>query len=143
MNVLKKSNENQDRFIVQRSSQPNTLDYFHMKDQLEDMVDTDDKMMVDACNETSNSELAYNALLQSEILDIGDVVNCKYSETWNENIPTSLTWLQKYSTSRKDAKKKFSWFEVNSESLFTQWKQTRHIPKMPFKVLDAPALKDD
>ena len=143
MNVLKKNNENQDRFIIQRSYQSNTTDYFNMKEQLEDAVDTDDKMMVDACDETSNSELAYNALLQSEILDIGDVVNCKYNETGNENMPTSLTWLQKFSTSRKDTKKKFSWFEVNSDSLFTQWKQTRHIPKMPFKVLDAPALKDD
>lgn len=108
MNVLNKSNLNTDRFIVQRSGQSNTLDYFHMKDQLEDVADADDKMMVDACDETSNSELAYNALLQSEILDIGDVVNCKYGETCNENVPTSLTCLQTYSTSRKDAKKKFS-----------------------------------
>ena len=91
MNVLKKTNENQDRFIVQRSSQSNTMDYFHMKEQLEDMVDNEDKVMVDVGDETSNSELAYNALLQSEILDIGDVVNCKYNETGNENMPTSLT----------------------------------------------------
>ena len=142
MNEQRK-NENQDRFIIQRSYQSNSTDYFNMKEQLEDVVDTDDKMMVDACDETSNSELAYNALLQSEILDLGDVVNWKYNETGNENMPTSLTWLQKFSTSRKDTKKKFRWFEVNSDSLFTQWKQTRHIPKMPFKVLDAPALKDD
>ena len=72
MNVLKKSNENYDRFIFKRSHEPNTLNYFHMKEQLEDSKTKDDKMMVDAYDETGNNEIAYNALLQSEILDISD-----------------------------------------------------------------------
>lgn len=120
MNVLKKTNENYDRFIVQRSHQQNTLNYFQMKEQLDDMPDTDDKMMVDAYDETGNNEIVYNALLQSEILDIGDAVNLNYNEAGNENVPTSLTCLQKFSKSRKTTKKKYSCFEVNTDTLFTQ-----------------------
>jgi WD40 repeat protein len=99
-------------------------------------------MMVDAYDEVGNNEIAYNALLQSEILDIGDAVNANNPEFGNENTPTSLTCLQNFSKSRKVTKKP-NYLEVNSDTLFTQCKQTRHIPKMPFKVLDAPALKDD
>lgn len=120
MNVLKKTNENNDRFIVQRSHQQNTLNYFQMKEQLEDMDDQDDKMMVDSYDEAGNNQKAYDALLQSEILDIGDAVNLNPNEPSNENMPTSLTCLQKFSKSRQVEKKKYSCFEVNNNTLFTQ-----------------------
>ena len=119
MNVLKKFKENYDRFIFKRSHEPNTLNYFHMKEQLEDSKTKDDKMMVDAYDETGNNEIAYNALLQSEILDIGDAVNANNPEFGNENTPTSLSCLQNFSKSRKITKKP-NYLEVNSDTLFTQ-----------------------
>jgi cell division cycle 20-like protein 1 (cofactor of APC complex) len=142
MSVLKKTNDNYDRFILQRSEQQNTLDYFQMKEQLDDITYNDDKMMVDASDDTGNNEKAYNALLQSEILDIGDAIHYD-DEKSNENMPTSMTCLQKFSKSRRINKKKYGCFDINADRLFSHWKKTRHIPKMPFKVLDAPALKDD
>lgn len=120
MNVLKKTNDNYDRFITKRSHRQDASDYFQMKAELEDFNDNDDKMMVDAYDEASNNEIAYNALLQSEILDIGDAVNLNHKEATNENMPTSLTCLQKFSNSRKTEKKKYSCFEVNTDTCFAQ-----------------------
>lgn len=91
MNGNKKTNDGYDRFILQRSEHQNTLNYFEMKQHLEDFSTNDDKMMVDASDEAGNNEVAYNALLQSEILDIGDAINFNRNESSNENAPTSLT----------------------------------------------------
>lgn len=118
MNVLKKTNDNYDRFILQRSEQQNTIDYFKMKEQLDDFTQDDDQMMVDASDDTGNNEKAYNALLQSEILDIGDSINYN-NEKSNENMPTSMTCLQKFSKSRKTTKKKYGCFDINTDSLFS------------------------
>jgi len=120
MNILKRTNENNDRFIAHRSRQEDTVSYFHMKEQLDDIDPTEDKMMVDASDESGNNEIVYNALLKSEILDISDSLNVNFNNFENENIPTSLTCLQKFSKSRKDCKKKFGYFEVSNESIFAQ-----------------------
>jgi hypothetical protein len=118
MSVLKKTNDNYDRFILQRSEQQNTLDYFQMKEQLDDITYNDDKMMVDASDDTGNNEKAYNALLQSEILDIGDAIHYD-DEKSNENMPTSMTCLQKFSKSRRINKKKYGCFDINADRLFS------------------------
>jgi hypothetical protein len=91
MNVLKRNNENNDRFIVQRSDESNTINYFQIKEQLEEAESKDDKMMVDTYDEVRSNQKAYNALLQSEILDIEDPANFSSGESSNENIPTSMT----------------------------------------------------
>ena len=90
-----------------------------MKEHLDDSPPEEDTMMVDASDESSSNEKAYNALLQSEILDIGDAIHLN-NEPINENIPTSLTCLQKFSKSRKFTKKRYNCFEVNTDTLFSQ-----------------------
>ena len=91
MNILKKSNENQDRFIFHRSNQQETLNYFQMKEQLEELPEKDDKMVVDVTDDAGSNAIAYNALLQSEILDLGELMGMNYLNQDNENIPSSLT----------------------------------------------------
>mmetsp|Transcript_10939 Transcript_10939/g.12396 ORF Transcript_10939/g.12396 Transcript_10939/m.12396 type:complete len:91 (+) Transcript_10939:3-275(+) len=90
MSAYKKTNDGYDRFILQRSEQQNTLNYFQMKEHLDDFKKEEDTVMADASDESSNNEMAYNALLQSEILDIGDAIHLNKEQT-NENMPTSLT----------------------------------------------------
>jgi len=90
MSVLRKTNDNFDRFIIQRSEQQNPRDYFQMKEHLDNNTKQEDINMIDPSDDTQTNEMAYNALLQSEILDIGDAVHLN-NEPTNENIPTSLT----------------------------------------------------
>lgn len=90
MSVLRKTNDNYDRFIIHRSEQQNTLNYFQMKEHLDDSPKEEDVVMADASDDSGSNEKAYNALLQSEILDIGDAIHLNNEQT-NENMPTSLT----------------------------------------------------
>jgi len=119
MSVLKKTNNNYDRFISHRSDQQSTRDYFEMKEHLDYSTKEEDATMVDASDDSGNNEMTYNALLQSEILDIGDSVHLN-NEPTNENMPTSLSCLQKFSKSRKNQKNRLSIFDVNTDTLFSQ-----------------------
>lgn len=143
MNILRNSNWNSDRFIAQRTTSDDALSYFQIKEQIDEVPLPDDKMVVDTYDESTNNEQAYNALLKSEILDISDNMQVDGQEMDSENTPTSLTWFQKYNTTRAMGKKNYGLVGVGNESIFSKCKRTRHISKMPFKVLDAPALKDD
>jgi len=120
MNILKNANQNTDRFIAQRSCQDDALSYFQIKEQIEDVDMVDDSMVVDTYDEATNNEAVYNALLKSEILDISDNLNLHDSEHESENMPSSLTCFQKYSTTRTTNKKKYGLVGVGSDSIFRQ-----------------------
>jgi len=79
-------------FVVQniKPIQLSSFDNSKIIDKREDFTKEEDTTMVDASDESSSNEKAYNALLQSEILDIGDAIHLN-NEPTNENMPTSLT----------------------------------------------------
>lgn len=110
MSVLKKTSDNYDRFIVKRSHQ-DASHYFHMKAEIDDLQEKYDKMMVDSYDEASNNEIAYNTLLQSEILT---------NKKQLENIPAAFTCFQKFSRTERSEKPNYSCFEMNTDPVFSQ-----------------------
>lgn len=120
MNILKNANQNNDRFIAYRTSQSDVQSYFQIKEELEDSDMADEKMVVDSYDEASNNQMVYNALLKSEILDISDNLHSTHNELENENMPTSLTCYQKFSTTRSSGKKQHGLMGVRNDSIFSQ-----------------------
>lgn len=110
MSVLTKTSDNYDRFIVKRS-QLDASHYFHMKEEIDDLQEKYDKMMVDSYDEANNNQIAYNALLQSEILT---------QKKQLENVPVSYSCFQKFSRDENCDRSKPSYFEINTEPIFTQ-----------------------
>lgn len=143
MNILSNTNEGSDRYIAHRSGRVEAYSYFQMKEYMEDECSTNDIEMIDSSNDDNNHEQAYNALLKSEILEIKENMSYGIESKEVESCQSSFTSFLNYSKFKKCEEKKFGHKGVGNENSNISTKKTRQIAKTPFKVLDAPALKDD
>lgn len=109
-----------------------------------------DKTMADGSDqiEAIESQNQYNALLQSHVLGIEDpFINNMYGDD-DENSP-GLTGSSQMTIMRSNEKppsfKKMAFHRPFSslDNVILPIKSHRKIAKTPYKVLDAPALKDD
>ena len=98
--------------------------------------------------EINESQNQYNALLKSHVLGIDDpflLASYDYDEDENSPQIKSSSHLHIMRSNEKSEKKKAVFERPFSklDNVVIPMKNQRKIPKTPFKVLDAPALKDD
>eukprot|EP00344_Euplotes_crassus_P008436 CAMPEP_0197011300 /NCGR_PEP_ID=MMETSP1380-20130617/57937_1 /TAXON_ID=5936 /ORGANISM="Euplotes crassus, Strain CT5" /LENGTH=239 /DNA_ID=CAMNT_0042433905 /DNA_START=6 /DNA_END=725 /DNA_ORIENTATION=+ len=122
-----KSSPTKDRFI--KSSCSNISEHFNTKWEINQEIDTTDYSSI-ASEEDENK--AYRAMLQSEVLKIDpEIPEIEDSSSlWKSDGADSSTY--------GDIKRKEMY---STKPIFGRTKEK--ISKAPFKVLDAPALKDD
>lgn len=147
---LDNRNTNIDRFIGQRSDQDLAYTYSYKEELMT-------RMEVDSPQKGQKEKNQYQAALKNQVLGVDDpelISQINNDET--ENSPGMLRSSQiqqlsrsagkDMSRSKKMPKRTFSYLdEENQVNSFLKraLNMEREISKTPFKVLDAPALKDD
>ena len=122
-----KSSPKKDRFI--KSSWSNISEHFNTKWEINQELDTTDYSSI-ASEEDENK--AYRAMLQSEVL--------KIDQDPSEGEDSECLW-------KTDTASASEYSDVKRKEMYSGkpifWRTKEKISKAPFKVLDAPALKDD
>jgi len=94
--------------------------------------------------EAQRIQMQYNALLQREVLGLDTNMIPSREDNMDENSPTKATISIMRSSEKQQSKKPAFHRPFSSlDNAPLPFKVTRRIPKTPYKVLDAPALKDD
>lgn len=122
-----KCSTKKDRFI--KSSSSNISDHFNTKWEISQELESMDYSSI-ASEEDENK--VYRAMLQSEVLKVDPEVS--------QSEESSYLWKSKIASGSK-------YFDITGKEMFsskpTFCRTKEKISKAPFKVLDAPALKDD
>lgn len=132
MNTLKQ-NTTKDRFICSPNDHINLASNSAILDEIDNNKEKTE----------SDDFSSYHALLQNQLLGIKDTYTI-HDMNGSTDIFTNFPYKRKFSLFNSPTEKEnTSSPTLSTENIALPIKSDRKIPKVPFKVLDAPALQDD